>query len=1368
MMLALLMVLVLAILQFSRTETKSAVIVTQITEVRTLAELPVNLVMGQIREATSNLNQAKAWASQPGMIRVFGTETDDTSGRAKLTGAWKLYSSNQMVAGEDFDPATEAAAMTGWHTQPATFADLNAPAILPQTGGTFRKVYPIFDPAAVGLIDGVSLDTATIGTTQTQPAPMPVRWLYVLRDGRFTLPTEENDGVAEFDTNVVSATNPIVGRIAFWTDDESCKVNINTASEGTPWDVPRAAGWTERNYAEKIPAANEFQRFPGHPATTSLSAVLQAFDDRYKPVAPQINSSGVVSNNKYAPYLRDIYALLPRTHYGSETAIESSRGGTAQVPATLYAGVPAKGERLYSTVDEFFFQPQTGATAGRLRNGAVAGASPPINTDDLRMARFFLTAHSRAPETNLFNRPRLSLWPLQADVTKRSAKDKLLAFCATAARDKSTGKGREHGFQRTSVWQGSGKPGSAQSSTEDFMLPQNQATFGYLQSLTSSPVPGFGPESFATKYSTMNRYQILLSMLDLQRWGVNSWYSHFDAQAGKIDPKRSYYFTPPRAVSGVNSSFVGEAMAVPLVTASTPKSPQPDAAGLKAFGRFPTISEVVVVFMATEVEGDDGKPLTSADAAAGNTRKALDKKNNFTAAVGPDHWGDNTHTMRAYVFLQPYTPVVGMPPYTPNVRYAIDGLDSWKADGIPLGFPDKSKAINRAWTPGGGTSNENGHATAYTALTSQFLKTTVSKTVGVGDETDNYPFVGTPVSVKNKSQFAFSGGALKIKIFSGFGSKPSFGDKPVQEINLNFPPVTLRVPRLGKDLDKRWTATPSATGKWDAVWTGGKSGWLTPLLDLQRRFDMVRNRADGYPYPVGASTEGVGRQIIVGWGDTVRSVFLDPNGPTKGDYRALCALPVVTPDYYVEHPDYKKTDKDEAQSLRFAGLAYQGHFGNTVGQRDAGRMHVSNVSGKLLKDVWFWQDCQPAVPKGLNGAFKSDSTPGRPGDWDNGVGRIEDGPYINKPDEGGLDIGGGGYFGRAGFTEEKGRTHSPNRQICSAVAFGSLPTGVYPAAYSSGKPSPWQTLLFCPNPPSRVTAADAEPQATDHYGFKAPRDHLMLDLFWMPIVEPYAISEPFSTAGKINMNFQMMPFTHITRATGLHAALRSVRVNALPAKIATAGTAPQTDQGHANVDQQQRCYKSWQEWLKLETNYEVNAAETLQGFQRRFTQGDVFRSASEICDLFLVPQYLTGKVAADYTSTGANKLNLKAPPQKLANMTSWWNGDINVQTDGFELTGDNTRESPYNQLYPRLTTRSNVFQVHYRVQALKKARSTPATVWDEKKDRIGAEQRGSVILERYIDPNDPALPDFVADPDADGALDDHYRFRIIRSKIFAP
>jgi uncharacterized protein (TIGR02600 family) len=405
----------------------------------------------------------------------------------------------------------------------------------------------------------------------------------------------------------------------------------------------------------------------------------------------------------------------------------------------------------------------------------------------------------------------------------------------------------------------------------------------------------------------------------------------------------------------------------------------------------------------------------------------------------------------------------------------------------------------------------------------------------------------------------------------------------------------------------------------------------------------------------------------------------------------------------------------------------------------------------------------------LDGAMNAD---GRPGDWDNGIGRIEDGPYINKPDEGGQEVagpGGVGYYSRGGFTEEKGRNYAPNRQVCSAVAFGSLPTGLYasPASSTGNTPRPWQTLLFCPNPPSRTTASNAEPKESDHFGFKAPRDHLLLDLFWMPVVEPYAISEPASTAGKINMNYQMIPFTHINRSTGLHAAMRSVRVTALPAAMAWASDAQPSG---ASTPQKQWCYKAFLDAdnLKFDTNYNVDMTETLRGFEARFKTGDVFHAPTEICDLFLVPKPIPGHSYITANNRTGKTLSQTAKGPKLTEMISWWNGSPTDPDEGMKLTGDNARESPYNQLYPRLTTRSNVYQVHYRVQALKKVRSTPVVVWDETKDRIGAEQRGSVILERYLDPNDASLPDYVANPDAEGALDDHYRFRVIRSKIFAP
>ncbi|NBV25571.1 MAG: hypothetical protein EBS05_27140, partial [Proteobacteria bacterium] len=105
--------------------------------------------------------------------------------------------------------------------------------------------------------------------------------------------------------------------------------------------------------------------------------------------------------------------------------------------------------------------------------------------------------------------------------------------------------------------------------------------------------------------------------------------------------------------------------------------------------------------------------------------------------------------------------------------------------------------------------------------------------------------------------------------------------------------------------------------------------------------------------------------------------------------------------------------------------------------------------------------------------------------------------------------------------------------------FGSLPTGVI-------RNQPWQTLLFRPQAghPGEGTPTSGPP-------YTSPPDHLLMDLFWMPVIEPYAISEPFSTAGKVNLNYEMAPFSYIRRATALHAVFKSqepllIPTNALP------------------------------------------------------------------------------------------------------------------------------------------------------------------------------------------------------------------------------
>jgi uncharacterized protein (TIGR02600 family) len=278
-----------------------------------------------------------------------------------------------------------------------------------------------------------------------------------------------------------------------------------------------------------------------------------------------------------------------------------------------------------------------------------------------------------------------------------------------------------------------------------------------------------------------------------------------------------------------------------------------------------------------------------------------------------------------------------------------------------------------------------------------------------------------------------------------------------------------------------------------------------------------------------------------------------------------------------------------------------------------------------------------------------------------------------------------------------GSLFSPNRQVPSPVVFGSLSTGVI-------RGLPWQTLLFCPNPAAKSA----------HPGFQSPPDHLLLDLFAMPVVEPYAISEPFSTAGKVNLNFQIVPFTTIERSTALQAVLRSTRVSAIP-----------TADG--------RKYKNGNPQNPAPYRIPIDTEKTIEGFRTKFANpaDPVFRSASQICEMFLVPE---------------------GSGQTAGSMAAWW--------DNYKLTGDNLRERPYSHLYSRLTTKSNTYTVHVRVQSLKKLTRNDPAKWVENSDKVVGEYRGAFVIERYLNPN-------LKDYDPNDALTD-YKFRTLSTKQFTP
>ena len=156
---------------------------------------------------------------------------------------------------------------------------------------------------------------------------------------------------------------------------------------------------------------------------------------------------------------------------------------------------------------------------------------------------------------------------------------------------------------------------------------------------------------------------------------------------------------------------------------------------------------------------------------------------------------------------------------------------------------------------------------------------------------------------------------------------------------------------------------------------------------------------------------------------------------------------------------------------------------------------------------------------------------------------------------------------------------------------------------------------------------------------------------------------------------------------------------------------------------------------------------TLGQFNQRFNSGQIFKSAAEICDINLVPNPTPSSSSGPFDPTSAPAV------------ASYW--------ATHDLTGDNLRERPYNGLYPRLTTKSNTYTVHVRAQTLTMPHNTPAGKWVENPQLVTSEYRGSVTVNRYIDPQDPNIPDFVSSP-LTYSLDSYYKYRILETRRFLP
>lgn len=1254
---AMCMMLVVALLSVSETGYKAETTGLDQSRARWAADNAVNIALAQLMTATSQRfddGTPKPWTSQPGGIRVHGMD-------GSMESLHKLYTATDMevptLTGIDNDVSTS------WQQKPDVFVDLNEPTVQDNA-----LSFPIVDPRAkstdpLNSVEGFDYDTTygavgpSSGTDQ-QRLPMPVRWVYQLRDG--TLCTADDNGRMQVASGggKPSKENPIVSRFAYWVDDESCKVNVNTAAEGAGWDTPVADTNQERALAQTQPTRLEYHRQPGHPAGVSLSSVLlpghRLYPEGMTSTDSTLQAMGLEDG-------RDFWRL------GRLSVAELGKGTSfagVQVPdwAALWTVEPYAIARQtrYATVDELLFDSVDvnrypslwGFDSQGKRRLHSYFLRHPEAVQRLARSRFFLTAHSTAPEVTLFGTPRVAMWPVHKDavlngavqtpdpVMKRDPNyDHKMVLAGTLA-------GSHYFVQRS-------EPGNGGNDFEAHASGENKKLMEYLQRLTDRPVPGYlrplqGFTTFVDKYGD-DRNAILLEMMDYLR--------ATNFADGQLATNMQFSILCP----GVEHKGFGQVS--PLQERVTgPKAGISNHA--QGLGRVMTVSEVALIFTCRAQVDANGDIQGSATATnRGNLVNPGDREIEVAVLVEgfvPSHgWAD----YRPYISVA----LVGGAPGTAPSRAAP--LPQVRVNGTVLEFASNGNVMDSGELPPANWQGAGG-------------------SIGMRSLTDG-AILFKPVVVKvepdGKVQpLTLSGGSatdlqLKLAVYDAPDSITAVD--LLQVIPLALPDIqvsdALSPPSLPKDtkdytLDKRLKQA-AKTGQ-----------------NLITDVDVVQSLA-----PIHGDYRLTGSQR---WAES-------RNGTT--------VIPVFAP-----HPQWGK--QQFAHTLRDTTLAVeitnkQGYI-DGLNYASAQRPDMPASLAAATPMVSLWKSGEWLEDYTLTGAIDSlrldqgkrgPALPEYTGDFDNGIGSAPDGPYINRPDDGHWAAAKAGKIPYFDNVSQTGPTLPPvsssvfsaQRLLPSPVMFGSLPTGTRAQV-------PWQTLLF-------------RPQA-NHYGAKSPPDHVLLDLFWSPVIEPEPVSFAFETAGKINLNHELLPFRHITRATALHAAMKSVIMTAIP------DTASETYKTGAKPDDKFRHFIDTKNTLKLWKG-------------SVFDQGHVFLTAGQVCEQPLVPEGLV-------------------PPGEqptLLKIKEYW--------DTHRLTGDNMKERPYAHLYSRLTTRSNAFRVHFVAQALKKARSTPPDVFNATKDSVVATTRGNALLRRQLNVNDPDLPDYQKKPEPTDPplkpLDDFYRWR---------
>ncbi|MFN0130530.1 MAG: Verru_Chthon cassette protein A, partial [Verrucomicrobiales bacterium] len=530
-------VLITSFFTMSRNELTTAIKDSENLKARALADAAVNMAISQIREATTQVNTDGgflAWSSQPGGIRVYRND-------GALRSIIKLYSARTMQA-ESMAQMASQDLRNDWDALPNHWVDMNAPSITPSPTEPNNLdqalvVFPIVDPRAMRAnkkdsVEGFEYSRRAVngivtpsgGRSNSQRLPMPVRWIYLLADGSAGVLNNGGEFDGAEDASPPSKENPIVGRIGFWSDDETCKINLNTASEGVHWDTPRVSTEEDRWMGASQPMNGEFQRYPGHPAMVSLSTVLFP-NKRFlaanskSPLPPR--GSGINMEDMEEEEIQSIWRMSPyifgEKHNTSE--VSSSFGGR-QRPAGLAQNLPntpnqvrtLKGvpnpKHLYSSYDDYVIAATSDSKiSGRPTDVEVRERAPVGNASDITLpvdriqqGRFFLTTRSSAPEITIGGTPRMSLWPLAGggngvatelqNTTDRvlitassrySVYDVLIGFNTHLKLGRQV---RPYYFQREDV-------GSRHNEFYGNFEGRNNTLWRYMSNLMVEPIPGF-------------------------------------------------------------------------------------------------------------------------------------------------------------------------------------------------------------------------------------------------------------------------------------------------------------------------------------------------------------------------------------------------------------------------------------------------------------------------------------------------------------------------------------------------------------------------------------------------------------------------------------------------------------------------------------------------------------------------------------------------------------------------------------------------------------------------------------------------------------------------------------------------------------